>query len=140
MIAQPGLWQAWSEIPKTVVANIVIAFDRRIIMELSCQIIMTLFNLLLLGGWTNTQSVLRTAKQQTPVATVQNTPVDCNEFRPFWIRWTDGVYEVGYGLIVGTGHFLSYNSQSTPMVNVVAVSTGFGATGTWLFRKCSVRL
>ena len=76
-----------------------------------------------------------------PVASVQNTPVDCDEFKPFWIRWTDdGIYEVGYGLIVGTDQFLSYDSQSPPMVNAVAISTGWGATGTWLFRKCSVRL
>ena len=102
---------------------------------------MTLFDLFLLGGWSNTRSVIRTVKQQDPpVASVQNTPVDCNEFKPFWIRWTDGVYEVGYGLMVGTDPFMLYNSQSPPMVNAVAISTGFGATGTWLFRKCSIGL
>ena len=36
---------------------------------------------------------------------------------------------------MGTGRFLSYNSQSTPTVRSVAVSTGFGSTGTWTFSK-----
>ena len=62
-------------------------------------------------------------------------PLDCHNPKPFWISWADGVFQVGSGLTVGTGRFLSYNSQSTPIVRSVAVSTGFGSTGTWTFGK-----
>ena len=103
--------------------------------------IIVLCNLILLGGWGNTKSVMRTVKQQRhPVATAHSRPLDCQHPKPFWVSWRGGVFQVGSGLTVGTGHFLSYNSHSTPTVRAVAVSTGFGSAGTWRFGKHSLRL
>ena len=95
-----------------------------------------MFSVILLGGWKNTMSVMRTVKQQKPpVARAHNTPLDCHNPKPFWISWSGGEFRVGSGLTVGTGRFLSYNTHSTPTVRAVAVSTGWGATGTWSFGK-----
>ena len=79
---------------------------------------------------------MRTIKQQNPpVATVNNKPLDCHNSKPFWVSWAGGIFQIGTGLTVGTGTFLTYNSQSTPTIRAVAVSTGWGVTGTWTFGK-----
>ena len=106
--------------------------------SLTVVLIITLLFLTFLGIWENTKSVMRTirSQQRDRVARAHIfTPLDCHNPKPFWISWSGGVFEVGSGLTVGRGRFLSYNSHSTPTVRAVAVSTGWGATGTWSFGK-----
>ena len=111
----------------------------RNIFSLTFVLIITMLYLTLPGGWKNTKSVMRTVRHQRhPVSRAHNTPLDCHNPKPFWISWSGGEFRVGSGLTVGTGSFLSYNSHSTWTVRAVAVSTGFGATGSWSFGKFSL--
>ena len=91
----------------------------------------------LIGGWGNSKSVIRTQKQQRPpVAEALHTPLDCNCFKRFWIRWDGGVIRVGSGKKVNmAGEFMSYDTGSSPTINYLAISTGWGANGVWKFKN-----
>lgn len=85
---------------------------------------------LVIGGWGNSQSVIRNQQQGTHLATTRHEPLNCYEFHPFWVSWDAGVIRVGSGLTVGEDEFISYTGPAF-QVNHVAVSTGWGATGEW---------
>ena len=86
-----------------------------------------------LGGWGNSKSVIRKQKQGTPVAEHSHTPLDCDERKPFWIRWDENTIRVGAGRDVNAGEFMAYVDPTPTDVNYIAVSTGWGATGVWWF-------
>ena len=58
----------------------------------------------------------------------QNYPLDCSQYRSFWVSWTDNVIKVGAGHGVSLNRFLFWNVTSPHDGNYVAV-----ATGTWKF-------
>ena len=91
---------------------------------------------IVIGSWLNRQSVIRGCKQchHMHTAANQNYPLDCSQYRPFWVSWTDNVIKVGTGHDVSINRFLFWNVTSSPhAVNYLAVATGFGSTGTWKF-------
>ena len=91
---------------------------------------------IVIGGWGNTQSLIRNCIQCNHMDTAanQNYPLDCSQYRPFWVSWTDNVIKVGTGHDVSINRFLFWNVTSSPhAVNYLAVATGFGSTGTWKF-------
>ena len=90
---------------------------------------------IVIGGWGNSQSVIRDCKQCAHMDTARNRPVDCTHYRPFWVSWRDNIIKVGTGHDVGKNRFLIWKDNSPHGVNYVAVATGFGATGKWKFEK-----
>lgn len=56
-------------------------------------------------------------------------------FRKFWITWLDGQVKVGRGSFVGKNVLVSWNDPNFHEVRGIAVSTGFGNKGRWLFSK-----
>ncbi|XP_071084712.1 uncharacterized protein [Haliotis cracherodii] len=90
-----------------------------------------------IGGWGNTQSVIRTGMQHTNRVTVRHTPLSATQFRDFWISWENGVISVGAGTEVGVGRFMSWRDPSPHAVRFIAVSTGWGSTGQWQFALSS---
>ena len=62
----------------------------------------------------------------------ENTPdiVSCDELRPFWIRWGQGV-EVGEGTVVGARVFMKLTDTNPKPVVAVALSTGWESSGEW---------
>lgn len=94
---------------------------------------------IVIGGWSDSQSVIRDCKQCAHMDTAahQNHPVDCSQYRSFWVSWTNNIIKVGKGHDVGKNRFLIWNDTSPHDVNYVAVATGFGATGIWKFERSS---
>lgn len=90
---------------------------------------------IVIGSWLNRQSVIRGCKQchHMDTAANQNYPLDCSQYRPFWVSWTDNVIKVGAGHDVSLNRFLFWNVTSPHDGNYVAVAAGFGSTGTWKF-------
>lgn len=86
-----------------------------------------------IGGWGNKKSAIRKKKQGDNLSIIDHSPVDCNNYKEFWISWINGVISVGYGLTVGINRFLFLNDRNPHPVNYVAFSTGWGSSGKWKF-------
>jgi hypothetical protein len=84
-----------------------------------------------IGGWKNTKSVIRKNRTKPDVAEA-DTPdiVSGEEFRGFWIRWTDNVITVGKEGEAAA--FVSYENTEPFPINFVGVCTGWGASGNWI--------
>ena len=79
----------------------------------------------------NVASVIRRAVYGGNVVH-ESTPgiVSCDEMRPFWIRWIQGV-EVGEGMVVGAGTFMVLSDEQPKQVVAVGLSTGWNNVGEW---------
>lgn len=77
-----------------------------------------------IGGWKNTKSVIRKNRTKPDFAEV-DTPafLTSDEFRGFWIRWTDGYLNVGKE--GEAAPFLTYEITDTFPINFVGVCTGW---------------
>ncbi|KAL4231839.1 hypothetical protein ACF0H5_009415 [Mactra antiquata] len=90
---------------------------------------------IVIGGWTDSQSVIRDCKQCQHKDEVhhQSHPLDCNQAHQFWISWTNNYIRVGLGNIIGEQQFMAWNDTDPHPVNYIAIATGFGASGAWSF-------
>lgn len=94
---------------------------------------------IVLGGWGNTQSVIRDCKQCHNFATAHTNHFDsCQTYRTFWISWANGVIKVGRESLVGHNMFMSWRDPTPHPVNYIAFATGWGAVGKWKFEIGSV--
>ncbi|XP_067668071.1 uncharacterized protein [Haliotis asinina] len=90
---------------------------------------------IVIGGWGNTRSTIRTAMQGTNRVEAFHSPLSPTEFRQFWISWESGEISVGTGSNVSTGLFMTFTDSSPHDVNYPAVTTGYGSTGSWQFES-----
>lgn len=90
---------------------------------------------IVIGGWGNSKSVIRTSKQGSPVAQKSGSYLNCNEFVEFWITWNNVTITLGTGVktFFNTG-FLTWSLQSG-LLSILdsGFYTAFGSTGEWIF-------
>jgi hypothetical protein len=86
---------------------------------------------IVIGGWGNTESTIRTCKQCELRTTYFGSPLSCNSFKSFWISWNNGTIRVGTGHNVGHGEFMRWTDPSPHMVNYVGISTWTGSSAEW---------
>ena len=53
----------------------------------------------------------------------------------FWLSWTNDIVQLGSGHQLGQDTIISLNDSVHTSRNYLAVSTGFGATGYWIFHS-----
>ncbi|XP_048243111.1 C3 and PZP-like alpha-2-macroglobulin domain-containing protein 8 [Haliotis rufescens] len=95
---------------------------------------------IVLGGFSNTRSIIRNSRQGTNRVETFHSPLSSTEFRDFWISWEGGVISVGTGTTVGAGQFMTWTDPAPNEVNYLAVTTGFGSSGSWQFDSDSTLL
>lgn len=83
-----------------------------------------------IGGWSNAKSVIRKNRSKPEVAEAETSDIlSGDEFRGFWIRWSDNT------LTVGREGFhepmLSYTDSDPINVGFIGFCTGWGACGEW---------
>ncbi|CAC5412471.1 unnamed protein product [Mytilus coruscus] len=86
---------------------------------------------IVLGGWTNSKSVIRDRKQGKALVTHLGQVLKQNEYRTFYIQWTDGKIKVEdeWNRII-----MEWTDTSNPLnIRNIGVSTGWGSTGYWSF-------
>lgn len=93
-----------------------------------------------LGGWSNSKSVIRTARGSAEVATFHGNLHDGRFFKPFWVSWSDEYIRVGTGNVVGANQIMkapksSDNALREP-IRFMHVTTGWGSNGIWRFGGC----
>jgi len=93
-----------------------------------CQ---TICSQIFFGGWKNTKSAIR-LNSATPHKAELLTPyiVSKTKYHGFWIRWEDGLVEVGKEGEVTP--FLKWKDPQPFDVRYYGISTGNGATGSWI--------
>lgn len=88
---------------------------------------------IVLGGWSNSNSCLRTRVQGPCRDQYDGNILDCKEFKEFVISWKDGNIMVGH-MNSGFRDLMLDFQLKNPLSNVtIGISTGFGATGIWTF-------
>lgn len=88
---------------------------------------------IVLGGWSNSNSCLRTRVQGPCRDQFDGEVLDCKEFKDFVISWKDGRIMVGH-MNSGFRDLMLDFQFKNPLFNMtIGISTGFGATGIWTF-------
>ncbi|XP_076109301.1 uncharacterized protein LOC143078283 isoform X1 [Mytilus galloprovincialis] len=86
---------------------------------------------IVLGGWGNTQSVIRDRKQGGQLAVYRGRVLNSHEFRTFTIKWSNARIRVedesGKKLMEWTDTTNPYTIRN------IGISTGWGSTGIWSF-------
>ena len=98
---------------------------------------------IVLGGWENTQSVIRKGIQGGHEAELQQEGiVSCDESRYFWASWSGGLIAVGKGSSpnVKSTELMQWRDPQPHEVNAVGVTTASGYTGTWEFTQIEGRM
>ncbi|XP_067673785.1 uncharacterized protein [Haliotis asinina] len=86
------------------------------------------------GGHGNSRSSINGCLQCGSMAFLyESSIVSCNEYRPFWISWKNGVISGGKGLVAGSNKFMEWAPNSPIVINHVSLSTYINNPGTWLF-------
>ncbi|CAH1267833.1 CPAMD8 [Branchiostoma lanceolatum] len=88
---------------------------------------------IVIGGWSNTQSVIRRSKQGNNHATASTSGINSpTEYRTFWITWSsDGTIAVGRG--GETQPFMQWTDPDPLPIAYAGYTTGWGSTGRWKF-------
>lgn len=88
---------------------------------------------IVIGGWSNTKSVIRAAKQGQPLLEHYGSLLNGQE-QQFWVSWQDCYVRVGRGSIVGQYEFMQVNKGIFQHeFKYLHCSTGFGSAGSWKF-------
>ncbi|XP_076234199.1 uncharacterized protein LOC143179071 isoform X3 [Calliopsis andreniformis] len=90
-----------------------------------------------IGGWSNSKSVIRKNRTKPEVAEVETPGIlSADEYRGFWIRWSDGVLSVGKE--GEPSSFLSYADPEPFAIGYFGICTGWGASGEWLIEAICI--
>ncbi|XP_071110649.1 uncharacterized protein [Haliotis cracherodii] len=65
----------------------------------------------------------------------ESSIVSCNEYRPFWHSWKNGVISAGRGPVAGAQTFMQWSPAKPIVINYVSISTYVNNSGTRLFRE-----
>ena len=93
-----------------------------------------------LAGWNNRKTVIRTKLEDNSRIVAwkkEHNIVSCTAFRDFWVSWTDNYIKSGKGREIGRDILVEYDDSESKAyeVNFVGISTGFGASGIWIFEN-----
>lgn len=84
-----------------------------------------------IGGWNGNMSLIRDGIDgQSLIERVWTVGIlNCSEFRPFWVSWTNSNITVGTGRNVTSGMFMSAQTSNPWRIGAVSISTGYGYDG-----------
>lgn len=90
---------------------------------------------IVLGGWANSRSCLRTEIQGPCLSEYVGDILDCDDFRTFNVYWGNGRIKVGKSTSFCDAREVILDlrvNNSLPDVEI-GISTGYGASGEWIF-------
>ena len=85
---------------------------------------------IVIGGWRNTQSVMRKSNQGRHVEKLQHQPLSGSKgFDRFWIEWSEKEnLSIGFGMIT----LMTHKYDKGIPIKYMSVSTGWGSEGEWI--------
>ena len=87
------------------------------------------------GGWNNTKSVITRNRNDSALASVDHSPLNCGTLQSFWVTWDGGEIRVGNGLTTGQAEFMAFNDSDPFPADYLSVATGQNVTGYWIFHS-----
>ncbi|XP_021353607.1 uncharacterized protein LOC110450424 isoform X1 [Mizuhopecten yessoensis] len=87
-----------------------------------------------IGGWSNTKSVIRTNRGEKPKATHNGALLSCSTFRTFYLSWNGGRIILHRNTSNGWDKVMEWQDPNPKTITNVAFTTGLWATGAWRFR------
>ena len=90
---------------------------------------------MVIGGWDNTKSVIRSCQQCDNVMETLHNPLNEDFFMPFWVSWSGNVIRVGQGTELFQQEFLHLDDSNPKSINYIGISSGWNAEGSWIFSK-----
>jgi len=87
---------------------------------------------IVIGGWTNTKSVIRKVKQGGNKVFKNAIVLDCSNFVVMWVSWIGGVIKTGRGSSVGCDVLMSWTDPSPRAITRVGIAMYYTA-GFWIF-------
>lgn len=88
---------------------------------------------IVLGGWSNSQSAIRSMKQGENLVTAVGAVLNNLEMSDFWVNWTSSLLQVGIGKVVGQNVLMKIPHNNKIAIDYLHISTGWGASGLWNF-------
>ena len=67
-------------------------------------------------------------------------PLHCTKMEGFWLSWSNDTVQVGSGRQLGQDAFIELNDSVPTSKNYLAVSTGYSASGYWIFHSGKIFL
>ena len=91
---------------------------------------------IVIGGWTNTKTVLRRVIPSEVDYNETATPniLNPNEDRPFWADVKNGLIRLGSGNIIGNDIILKWQDNQPLDATYVGFMTGWGSSGIWKYK------
>ena len=93
---------------------------------------------IVLGGWSNTGSVIRSGNQSPHLAVFAGSVLDSTEYVMFQISWDENMLTVDRSSDYDTStlvEIMKFEDRGNPIFNYdikyMMISTGWGATGEW---------
>uniref|UniRef100_A0ACB8F2G9 C3 and PZP-like alpha-2-macroglobulin domain-containing protein 8 n=1 Tax=Sphaerodactylus townsendi TaxID=933632 RepID=A0ACB8F2G9_9SAUR len=93
---------------------------------------------IVIGGHQNSRTWISSSKMGEPVASAETAGLLAwEEFRSFWISWSNGVIQVGHGpSVLNESVIVSWAAPRPPEVKYIGFSTGWGSVGEFkIWRK-----
>ena len=69
-----------------------------------------------------------------------HAPLHCANMEEFWLSWSNDKVQLGSGRQLGQDAFITLNDSVPTSKNYLAVSTGLGASGYWIFHSGKIFL
>lgn len=90
---------------------------------------------IVIGGWRNTKSVLRKAKQSNLVAKTAGVFLSCSQYKDFWISWDNITINIGRGDVFDDDAIFLTWSDTAGLWTITNIGfyTAFRSTGEWIF-------
>ncbi len=89
---------------------------------------------ILIGGWTNTATVIRRDKRGPNMCMVPTPEIlTPGVAKLFWISWDNGTMRVGREQHVGYDVICEWKDPTPRTINYLSISTGWGSDGKWIF-------
>ncbi|XP_078602190.1 uncharacterized protein LOC144876595 isoform X2 [Branchiostoma floridae x Branchiostoma japonicum] len=88
---------------------------------------------IVIGGWSNTQSVIRRSKQGNNLVTAFTFGINSERvYRKFWITWSSNG-TIAVGKVGDTQPFMQWTDPDPLPITYAGYTTGWGSTGEWVF-------
>ena len=92
------------------------------------------------GASNNTRTHIKRPDSSSFNVYKNHEPLHCAKMEEFWLSWSNDTVQLGSGRQLGQDTIITLTDSVPTSKNYLAVSTGFGASGYWIFHSGKIFL